>query len=96
MPLPLPMDMLSAMTPTVALSDEDRQALSTIRILLDLLQPSLRGLPGVASGGSRAMRAAGELMPMVPELLPGVQSTLELFVRSLVSGVAVGGVAVGG
>ena len=52
---------------------QDRQALNTIRTLLDLLQPSLARMPGLAASGSRAIRAAGELMPMVPELLPGVQ-----------------------
>ncbi len=55
-----------------------------VRTLLDLVQPSVGRLPDVASTGSRAIRAAGELMPMVPELLPGMRSTLELFIRQLV------------
>lgn len=70
MPLPLPMDMLSSMQPAVALTADDRQALATIRTLLDLLQPSMNQLPGLARSGSRAFRGAAELVPMVPELLP--------------------------
>lgn len=30
------------------------------------------------------MRGAGELVPMVPEILPGVQYTIELFVSQLI------------
>lgn len=84
MPLPLPLEVLSAMAPNVTLTAEDRQALAMVRTLLDLLQPSMSRLPDVASSGSRAIRAAGELMPLVPELLPGMRSTLELFIRQLV------------
>ncbi|KXZ44555.1 hypothetical protein GPECTOR_65g173 [Gonium pectorale] len=84
MPLPLPLEVLSAMAPSVALTAEDRQALAMVRTLLDLLQPSMARLPDVAATGGRAFRAAGELMPLVPELLPGMRSTLELFIRQLV------------
>ncbi|KAG2454550.1 hypothetical protein HYH02_000395 [Chlamydomonas schloesseri] len=84
MPLPLPLEVLSAMAPNVTLTAEDRQALAMVRTLLDLLQPSMSRLPDVAANGSRAIRAAGELMPLVPELLPGMRSTLELFIRQLV------------
>ncbi|GLI67906.1 hypothetical protein VaNZ11_012232 [Volvox africanus] len=84
MPLPLPLEVLTAMAPTVTLTTEDRQALAMVRTLLDLVQPSIARLPDVAATGSRAIRAAGELMPMVPELLPGMRSTLELFIRQLV------------
>ncbi|GLC37542.1 hypothetical protein PLESTM_000600400 [Pleodorina starrii] len=84
MPLPLPLEVLSAMAPTVTLTPEDRQALAMVRTLLDLVQPSIARLPDVAANGGRAIRAAGELMPMVPELLPGMRSTAELFIRQLV------------
>ncbi|GFR50186.1 hypothetical protein Agub_g12356 [Astrephomene gubernaculifera] len=84
MPLPLPLEVLSAMAPTVTLTADDRQALAMVRTLLDLLQPSMSRLPDVATTSGRAIRAAGELMPMVPELLPGMRSTLELFIRQLV------------
>eukprot|EP00798_Chlamydomonas_sp_ICE-L_P016541 gene16541-22770_t len=84
LPLPLPMEMISSMRPMMALTNNDRQALNTLRAVLDLLQPSATAIPGAMSSGSRAMRAAGEVMPMLPELLPGVRVTLELFVRQLV------------
>ncbi|KAG2484763.1 hypothetical protein HYH03_016417 [Edaphochlamys debaryana] len=84
MPLPLPLEVLSAMAPTVTLTAEDRQALAMVRTILDLLQPSMSRLPDVAVNTNRAIRAAGELMPMVPDLLPGMRSTLELFMRQLI------------
>mmetsp|Transcript_16307 Transcript_16307/g.35263 ORF Transcript_16307/g.35263 Transcript_16307/m.35263 type:complete len:1034 (+) Transcript_16307:166-3267(+) len=85
MPLPLPMEMLYSIEPAVQLTKEDRQALNTIRAVLELLQPSLQqGIPNVAAAGSRAVRAAGEVVPLLPELLPGVQVTVELFFRQLV------------
>ena len=85
MPLPLPLEMLHSMEPAVALTKEDRQALSTLRTILDLIQPSLMaGIPSVATAGRNTLRMAGEMFPMLPELLPGVQVTVELFARQLV------------
>lgn len=85
LPIPLPIEMLHSMEPAVALTKEDRQALDTLRAVLELLQPSLvQGIPNVAQAGTRAVRVAGEVMPMLPELLPGVQVTVELFLRQLV------------
>ncbi|GFH20421.1 protein kinase domain-containing protein [Haematococcus lacustris] len=82
MPLPLPVDMLSTLQPAVALSREDRQALGTITTLMDLLaSPSFsnpRG-SGVGGAGTRTLRVMGEVAPMLPELMPGVQATLEMF-----------------
>ena len=99
MPLPLPLEMLHSMEPAVALSKEDRQALNTLRAILDLMQPSLfasmgggsvGGLPGsVAMAGRNTLRAAGEVMPMLPELLPGMQVTFELFFRQLIRRMAI-------
>ena len=97
MPLPLPLEMLHSMEPAVALTKEDRQALNTLRAILDLMQPSLfamgggaGGIPGsVAAAGRTTLRAAGEVMPMLPELLPGVQVTVELFIRQLVRRMAI-------
>lgn len=85
LPIPLPIEMLHSMEPAVALTKEDRQALDTLRAVLELMQPSLvQGIPNVAQAGTRAVRVAGEVMPMLPELLPGVQVTVELFLRQLV------------
>jgi aarF domain-containing kinase len=88
MPLPLPLEMLHSMEPAVALTKEDRQALNTLRAILDLMQPSVPSLmasiPGMATAGRTTLRAAGEMMPMLPELIPGVQVTVELFIRQLV------------
>jgi aarF domain-containing kinase len=79
------MEMLHSMEPAVALTKEDRQALNTLRAILDLMQPSLmQGIPSVATAGRNTLRAAGEMVPMLPDLLPGVQVTVELFIRQLV------------
>ncbi len=74
------------MQPAVALTREDRQALSTLRTVLDLLvgpAPGSPGGPGVAQVSVKAARVASEVAPMLPELLPGMQATLELFTRQL-------------
>jgi len=85
LPLPLPMDMMQSMQPAVALSNEDKQALNTIRALLDLLVPGPGSAgPNVAGMGVRAVRTMGEVAPLLPELLPGLQVTLEMFMRQLV------------
>ncbi|KAL6755745.1 eyespot assembly protein [Haematococcus lacustris] len=87
MPLPLPVDMLSTLQPTVALSHEDRQALGTISTLMDLLASPSSSSPrgsGVGGASARTLRVMGELAPMLPELMPGVQATLEMFGRQLV------------
>ncbi|KAJ9524189.1 hypothetical protein QJQ45_004999 [Haematococcus lacustris] len=87
MPLPLPVDMLSTLQPAVALSREDRQALGTISTLMDLLASPSSSSPrgsGVGGAGARTLRVMGEVAPMLPELMPGVQATLEMFGRQLV------------
>lgn len=85
MPLPLPMDMLQHLQPAVALTREDRQALSTIRMVLDLVTPAPgQPGPGLAHMGVKAARLASELTPMLPDLMPGMQATMEMFARQLV------------
>ena len=59
------------------------QALTTIQSILDMLAPSIGHMPGAAAAGRQAVRAAGELVPMLPELLPGVRHMMELFLRQL-------------
>jgi aarF domain-containing kinase len=81
--MPLPMQSLNALAPTVKLTEDDKQALHTIRYIMDALLPSLANLPEAAVAGRNAIQAAGELAPMIPSLLPGIQSTMELFVRRL-------------
>jgi len=82
--MPMPLTTFTAMAPNVKLTDDDKQALFTIRYVLDALVPSLQNVPEAALAGRNAVQMAGEIMPMVPELLPGMQSTLELFTRQLV------------
>ncbi|KAL6748833.1 hypothetical protein V8C86DRAFT_3191759 [Haematococcus lacustris] len=79
--------MVSTLQPTVAFSHEDRQALSTISTLMDLLASPSSSSPrgsGVGGAGARTLRVMGEVAPMLPELMPGVQATLEMFGRQLV------------
>lgn len=42
MPIPLPMELLHAMEPAVALTKEDKQALKTVRAVLQVRRPVLR------------------------------------------------------
>ena len=81
--MPLPMQSLNAIAPAVKLTDDDKQALYTIRYVMDALLPSLANLPDAAIAGRNAVQAAGEIAPMIPSLLPGIQSTTELFVKQL-------------
>lgn len=94
LPMPMPHDMLSAMNSRVTLTDEDRQALDTIESLLHVVgggaEPGGTGadigslLGSSMRTGQTVMKGAGELMPIMPDLLPGVQATFEMFVKQLV------------
>ncbi|KAG1653988.1 hypothetical protein FOA52_007181 [Chlamydomonas sp. UWO 241] len=88
LPIPLPMEFLSSMEPAVQLSLEDRAALETVRAVLEIAQSSASGMGSIAQTGRRAVRAAGEVVPLLPELLPGMQATAVMFVRQLVRRVA--------
>jgi len=61
----------------VRLSNDDRAALSTIRALLDVMMPAgsagVGGQGGMMYGATRAMRAGQDIVPMLPELMPGLQ-----------------------
>ena len=83
---------LHSLAPVVELTEDDREALDTIRGALALLQQvlgSATGAPGSEPGPlapaslTQLRDAARELQPLVPELLPGVVATAELFVRAL-------------
>lgn len=83
---------LHSLAPAVELTEDDREALDTIREALALLQQVLGsavGAPGSEPGPlapaslAQLRDAATELQPLVPELLPGVVATVELFVRAL-------------
>lgn len=100
LPMPMPVDFLSAMGSRVTLTAEDRQALTTIELLLNMMggtgADARRGagsmdmhslfamLDSTLRTGQSVMRGAGELMPIMPELLPGVQATFERFVKQLI------------
>lgn len=53
------------------------QALSTLKAVLEMIQPRgaqmVQSLPSVASSGRHAVRVASEVVPLLPELLPGIQ-----------------------
>jgi hypothetical protein len=89
LPLPTPLELLSRLAPAVALSPEDEEALSTVRGILALTQ---RLQPGGGSPAALlpsresvegAVRVAGELSPLLPQLAPGLAHTGELLVRAL-------------
>jgi len=81
--VPLPAARLSAMAPEVKLTEDDKQALFTIRYVLDALVPSLASIPEAAAASRSVFQVAGELAPMMQELMPGMQSMLERFLRQL-------------
>ncbi|KAF5827894.1 ABC1 family-domain-containing protein [Dunaliella salina] len=88
LPPPVPLEMLTAFQPAVRLSNDDHAALSTIRALLDMMAPAggsgMGGQNGAMMyGATRAMRAGQDIAPILPELMPGLQSTAEMFVRQL-------------
>lgn len=81
-----------SLAPAVELTEDDREALDTIREALALLQQVLGsavGAPGAEPGPlapaslTQLRDAARELQPLLPELLPGVVATVELFIRAL-------------
>lgn len=81
-----------SLAPVVELTDDDREALDTIReavALFEQLLASAAGAPGSEPGPlapaslSQLRQAARELQPLLPELLPGIAYTGELFVRAL-------------
>ncbi|KAG1666030.1 hypothetical protein FOA52_006904 [Chlamydomonas sp. UWO 241] len=88
-PLPFADSWLRSMSPSApTLTSDDHAALSTLRAVLDLIQPGsllmVQSLPGVARSAQRGVRAAGEVAPLLPELLPGITATAEMFARQLV------------
>jgi len=86
LPMPVPMDFLTSWGSRVSLTDEDKQALSTIELLLDMMggegavqraradpRNALAAVGDTLHNGRRVLQGAGELLPIMPELLPGVQ-----------------------
>jgi aarF domain-containing kinase len=54
-----------------------------------MMQGGVPNVASMASMGGKAVRAAGEVAPLLPELLPGIQVTAELFTRQLVRRMAI-------
>ena len=54
-----------------------------------MMQGGVPNVASMASMGGRAVRAAGEVAPLLPELLPGIQVTAEMFTKQLVRRMAV-------
>ncbi len=73
--------------PALQPNEDDLQTLATARGVVDLIQRSPTPMPGPPSP-SEAVRLAQELGPLLPELLPGMAKTSELFARQLVRRVA--------
>ncbi|GAB4820396.1 hypothetical protein N2152v2_007442 [Parachlorella kessleri] len=86
-PLPTPLELLNRVSPWVQPNEDDLQTLATARGVVDIIQRSPSPLPGPPAG-PELTRLAEELRPLLPELLPGVARTGELFARQLVRRVA--------
>lgn len=83
LPLPTPVELISNLAPAVALTQEDEEALGVVRGIFSLMQrlPPAAMAPQVTDARS-AGQAAAELRGLVWELLPGLASSGDLFVRT--------------
>ncbi len=95
LPLPTPLELLSRLAPAVRLSPDDEEALAVVRGLLSLTQRLQAPPAGYAAGDAAAavqvpfgpadaVRFAGELRPLLPELAPGLAHTGDLLVRAVI------------
>jgi aarF domain-containing kinase len=75
--------------PALQPNEDDLQVLATARRVVNLLEQRSPSSPVTGPPSpSEALRLAQEVMPMLPELLPGITRTGELFARQLVKRVA--------
>jgi aarF domain-containing kinase len=98
LPMPLPLHIISTVNSQATLTPEDRRALDTLSLILDMIgmTPASKSKQGgqdlltmvedfnkTLRTGETIVRGAGELAPIVPELLPGLQYTIEMFLSKL-------------
>lgn len=74
--------------PALQPSEDDLAALATARGVMDLVQRAPTPLPGPPSP-SDALRLAQEVGPLLPELMPGMARTGQMFATALVQRVSV-------
>ncbi|KAJ9520008.1 hypothetical protein QJQ45_029954 [Haematococcus lacustris] len=95
---PSPLEFLDRLTPIVALTPEDREALAVLQGIAALLrkassvtlQPAT-ATPGLSTGRhfmttrnvATLSQVSQELRPMMPELMPGIMHMAELFVQAM-------------
>lgn len=99
LPMPTPLEVLSRLSPALAATPEDREALGVVRGILTLLQggaaaagasPAGMGVAGDAGGlalqraGQQLGGAARELAPLMPQIAPGLSYMTEAFTRAFV------------
>ena len=65
--------------PVGELSDEDRHMLSNAKAILEMMEPKSR----LTATPLRALAAAKDIIPLIPELLPGLFSTLVMCAQEL-------------
>ncbi|GFH20919.1 protein kinase domain-containing protein, partial [Haematococcus lacustris] len=95
---PSPLEFLDRLTPIVALTPEDREALAVLQGIAALLRKasSVTSQPATATPGLSTGRhfmtsrnvatlsqVSQELRPMMPELMPGIMHMAELFVQAM-------------
>lgn len=97
LPMPTPLEVLSRLSPALAATPEDREALGVVRGILALLQGGAAASAGTATSvagdaSSAALQRAGqqlggaarELAPLMPQLAPGLSYMTEAFTRAFV------------
>lgn len=80
LPVPTPLEVLSRLAPALQLSKADIQALETAEGVAQLVRPQLAQPPKPDD----VLQFGQEIMPLLPQLLPGVLKTSELFGRQLI------------
>ena len=88
--LPAPSPAAPRVAPALQPNEEDLAALATARGVADLVaqRSPAAALPPGPPSPSEAARLAQELGPLLPELLPGVARTGEMFTRALARRIA--------
>lgn len=97
LPMPTPLEVLSRLSPALAATPEDREALGVVRGILALLQSGGAASAGTATSiagdassvalqraGQQLGGAARELAPLMPQLAPGLSYMTEAFTRAFV------------
>eukprot|EP01026_Neomeris_dumetosa_P041066 TRINITY_DN33986_c0_g1_i11.p1 TRINITY_DN33986_c0_g1~~TRINITY_DN33986_c0_g1_i11.p1 ORF type:complete len:932 (+),score=126.14 TRINITY_DN33986_c0_g1_i11:322-2796(+) len=87
-PFPTFVEVVSRLSPFVELTEEDKEALTTIKGLVEIVggpQMAISNVPTLIQTPDKSRQLILEVAEMLPQLLPGMAYTGELFIRQLLS-----------